>query len=208
MKDLDELSNLIKHRRHECKFEDISLIVEDGVFTPNPKITYTPWMIIENFPDLEDKRVADIGTGTGIIAITAVKRGAREVVATDIDDTAIANAKLNVRNNNVESKVTVMKTDLFEGIDGKFDYVFANLPMKSDVWEKEGVSVSSTTQRFIESIKPKLNEGGEIYIPWGSFAEKERESLEHLLKQNGLTFELQRKELLGHTWYLYKIQQA
>lgn len=206
MKDLDEWSDLINHKRHELTFDDISLIVEDGVFTPNPKITYTPWMIIENLPDLNSKKIADVGTGTGIIAITASKRGAKEVIATDIDDKAIANAKLNVRNNNVENKVTVLKADLLDGIDEKFDYIFANLPMKSDVWGEKGVTVSSITQRFVESVKPKLNNGGEIYIPWGSFAEEERGALENLLKQNGLTFELHKKELLGYTWYLYKVK--
>lgn len=199
-------SRLIKHERHTLTFGDVSIIVEDGVFTPNPKITQTPWMVIENFPDLKEKRVADVGTGSGIIAIMAVKQGAGQVVATDIEDKAIENAKENVIRNNVSDKVKVIKTDLLEGVDGTFDYIFANIPMKKGVWDKEGISVTSTPQQFIESAKSKLNQGGEIYIPWGSFAEETRVDLESVLKKNGLKFNLSIKELLGYTWYLYKIK--
>ena len=49
--------------------------------------------------------VLDIGTGSGILAITALERGARSAIATDINPTAVENARLNARLRNLESKL-------------------------------------------------------------------------------------------------------
>jgi hypothetical protein len=52
-----------------------------------------------------------------------------------------------------------------------------------------------------------LKSNGELYIPWGSFAEKERSQLEKLLFKSGFSFTVQTKEAIGYTWYLYKIKK-
>ena len=55
--------------------------------------------------DLTGKTVLDHGTGTGVLAIFAKKRGAKQVVAVDIDDLSVANAKENAALNEVEIEV-------------------------------------------------------------------------------------------------------
>lgn len=205
--DADPWARLINHERHELKFGDISVVVEDQVFTPDPEITYSTSMILENLPSLERKRVIDIGTGTGVIAITAAKHGADEVIANDIADSAVENARENIARNKVGDTVKVVKTNLLENIDGTFDYIFANIPILDEVWDPRGIEVKSTVQKLLESAQSRLNHGGKIYIPWGSFAEAERSSFESQIVQNGYTFELKSKEALGFTWYLYVLSR-
>jgi ribosomal protein L11 methyltransferase len=51
--------------------------------------------------DLKDKHVIDAGTGTGILAIMAIKRGAASVFAYDIDEWSVENTKDNLLLNHV-----------------------------------------------------------------------------------------------------------
>jgi release factor glutamine methyltransferase len=74
-------------------------------------------------------RVADVGTGSGAIAI-AVAAGLPgvRVWATDIDPAAVALARANVRRHELESRVVVRQGDLLDPIPGDFDLIAANLP--------------------------------------------------------------------------------
>ncbi len=69
-------------------------------------------------------RVADVGTGSAILAIACAKRGARDVVAVDIDEVAIREAKENVTRNVVAVALGVGSA---ADLDGTFDVVLANI---------------------------------------------------------------------------------
>jgi len=99
-----------------------------------------------------------------------------------------------------------VKANLLEGVEGKFDYIFANIPILDEVWGEEGV-VESTVQKLLSTAEGKLNQGGKIYIPWGSFAEDDRKELEKMVVDKGYRFGLHTKEALGHRWYLYVLSQ-
>ena len=80
---------------------------------------------------LEDKMspgdsVLDIGTGSGILAVCASKLGAEAVTATDIDPVAVRVAKENVLENGCRN-VSCMVSDLLGAVDGKYDFVCANI---------------------------------------------------------------------------------
>ena len=51
------------------------------------------------------KKIYDFGTGTGILSILAHQLGASEIIATDVDDWCIENAKKNFKLNNCSGKV-------------------------------------------------------------------------------------------------------
>jgi ribosomal protein L11 methyltransferase len=55
--------------------------------------------------------VADLGSGSGVLAIAAAKLGATQVAAIEIDPDAIGNAEENVARNRVEDRVTVIEGD-------------------------------------------------------------------------------------------------
>jgi ribosomal protein L11 methyltransferase len=71
--------------------------------------------------------VADVGTGSGILAIAAAKLGAGRLVATDTDPLAIAVARDNASRNGVEGAIEFQVTDLLTGIDGPFALLIANI---------------------------------------------------------------------------------
>jgi len=70
--------------------------------------------------------VLDVGTGSGILAITAAKLGARRVVAIDNDPVAVAVAAENVGRNGVDAVVETSE-DLIDTVEGTFDVVVANI---------------------------------------------------------------------------------
>ncbi len=75
--------------------------------------------------NLKGKKVLDVGTGSGILAILAKKLGAKRVVAVDNDPLAVEIAKENAANNFVEIDVKV--SDLLSDVDGTFDIIVANI---------------------------------------------------------------------------------
>ena len=79
-------------------------------------------------PGLSAPRVLDIGTGTGILAITAVKLGAPAVLAIDVDPDAITAARLNAEKNGCADRVTLTLGGP-EAVSGRepFHLVLANL---------------------------------------------------------------------------------
>ena len=74
-------------------------------------------------------RVLDCGTGTGILAIVALKGGAREAVGYDIDEWSTDNARHNAALNGVDSRFTVLLGDVsvLRNVEGTFDVVLANI---------------------------------------------------------------------------------
>lgn len=77
---------------------------------------------MEQFPDF--KTVADIGTGSGILAIIAKKMGAEYVYGCDNDPDVIDVAKENAQKNNVEC---IFEYSTADKITEKFDFVCANI---------------------------------------------------------------------------------
>lgn len=73
------------------------------------------------------KRVLDIGTGTGVLAIVAALRGAAATIAFDNNEWAVANTIENVALNGVANQIDVRQCELEEIADGEFDIILANL---------------------------------------------------------------------------------
>jgi len=71
-------------------------------------------------------RVLDIGTGSGVLTIAAIKLGIENGVGLDIDPCAVAEACHNVRLNGLAGRIEISDRGL-EGIDGAFSLVVANL---------------------------------------------------------------------------------
>ena len=73
--------------------------------------------------------VLDLGTGSGILAIAAVKLGAAQVVALDIDPLAVRAARQNFRRVGVQRQVTLAQGTVPHALaqDGRFDLAVANI---------------------------------------------------------------------------------
>ena len=75
--------------------------------------------------NVENKTVIDTGCGSGILGIAALKKGAKEVLFRDIDESALNNLRENIRLNGVYGKVEC--ASLLEGINAPVDIVLANI---------------------------------------------------------------------------------
>lgn len=78
---------------------------------------------------LKDKKLLDAGCGTGILSIVALKLGAKNVTAYDIDEWSSDNTKHNAIINQVDEQLNVLCGDasLLDSITERFDYVVANI---------------------------------------------------------------------------------
>jgi len=73
------------------------------------------------------EKVLDAGSGTGILAITAVKLGAIKAVAFDVDEWCYINGKENAVLNSVGDKIDFILGDISDVRENNFDLVLANI---------------------------------------------------------------------------------
>ena len=75
--------------------------------------------------DIADKTLLDFGCGSGILAIAALKLGAKSVTAVDIDLQAITATRQNALSNDVADRLeTTVQSDQ---LDDQFDFIVANI---------------------------------------------------------------------------------
>ena len=75
--------------------------------------------------------IADIGTGSGILTIAAIKLGAKQVDAIEIDSTAIPVAAANFQANGVASQVCLSQGDGLKGIENRYHLIIGNILTKA-----------------------------------------------------------------------------
>jgi len=80
--------------------------------------------------DIEEKIIADLGAGTGILSVGACLLGAKKVYAVEIDEKALMIAKENAKNLNLEGCVELILSDV-RFFDKKIDTVVMNPPFGS-----------------------------------------------------------------------------
>lgn len=76
-------------------------------------------------------QVADIGTGSGILTIAAIKLGAEHVDAIELDPTAIPVAAANFQINDVTPQVRLSQGDGLKGVESKYHLIIGNILTKA-----------------------------------------------------------------------------
>ena len=76
-------------------------------------------------------RIADIGTGSGILTIAAIKLGAEHVDAIEIDGTALPVAAANFQLNRVASQVCLSQGDGLKEVESKYHLIVGNILTKA-----------------------------------------------------------------------------
>jgi release factor glutamine methyltransferase len=115
------------------EFMALDFEVTPAVLVPNPDTELLVQLAVAWARDTgRPLRVADVGTGSGCIAIAIAHYApAVEVWASDVSEEALAVAARNVAKHSLEKRVHLSCGDLMEPLPGKFDLVCANLPYLS-----------------------------------------------------------------------------
>src|SRR6266567_4812815 len=139
------------------EFWGMDLIVTPAVLIPRPETEHLIETVLtlaaengsstNDRPFSKDLRIADIGTGSGCIALALAKEFPHaEVHATDISTAALEVARANAARHQLEHRVQFHETDLLAGMDpGAFDFVVSNPPY---VGESEEDHVQLEVRKF------------------------------------------------------------
>lgn len=124
--------------------------------------------------DLSGKTVLDHGTGTGVLSIFAKRLGAKQVIAVDIDDKSVENAKENAALNGVEIDVRLGSSLPFreESEVGSFDLILANI--------HRNILLAN-----MESYAANMRVGGELWL--SGFYADDCPVLQEAAENHGLT---------------------
>lgn len=106
------------------------LRVRPTVFHPRYFITSQFFAAFIGGLDLAGKRVADVGTGSGILALAAARAGARTVIALDVNPAAAVTAAENARLNGFDGRVVGVGSNLLSTIPAAplFDVILSSPP--------------------------------------------------------------------------------
>lgn len=120
------------------------------------------------------ERVIDVGTGSGILAIGASLLGAGEVLAIDIDPTAVKVAKENIEHNGLQDKITAVEGNLLDKVDASCEICVANI-------------IADVIIMFAQPLTEHIVPGG-TFICSGIIKEREGEVVDAL---NAAKYEIQ-----------------
>ena len=125
------------------------------------------------------EEIIDVGTGSGILAIGAVKLGAKHVLALDLDPVAVQSAEENSRLNGLERDITVYESDLLSILDKQDNALGVSMPVDVVVAN----ILAEVILLFVGDVYQGLKPGG-LYIASGIWKNKE-EIVEKALKEAG-----------------------
>ena len=148
------------------------LVVRPTVFHPRYFLTSKFFAHFIGNLDLTGKRVADVGTGSGILALAAARAGASSVVAIDVNPNAADAAAENARGNGRGGHVTAVASNLLSAIAPAplFDVIISSPPsfpgeprdLADRAWHA-GVGYRDILQLFGQA-RERLMPGGRVYL--------------------------------------------
>lgn len=174
--------------------EEIRIHPHYGVFSP-VRGEYIELLLNAPLPALLHKHslAFDIGTGTGVLSVVLAARGVDKIIATDLDDRAIACAQENIHHLELDPYIQVMKADLFP--NGQAGLIVCNPPwlparpsssLEHAVYDPD----SQMLKGFLAGLKAHLLPDGEGWLILSDLAEylglRTREQLLSWIDEAGL----------------------
>jgi release factor glutamine methyltransferase len=108
-------------------------LVTASVLVPRPETEFIVEEALTLLRSVKAPRIADIGTGSGILAVTlAAEVPGATVTATDVSSDALTVARQNAARQGVATQITFVKTSYLDDVQGMFDLIVANPPYVRD----------------------------------------------------------------------------
>ncbi|MER5479752.1 class I SAM-dependent methyltransferase [Streptomyces sp. NPDC002734] len=144
----------------------------------------------------------EMGCGTGVVAVTAALAGYEEVVATDINAQAVANAALNARRHGVDDRVLTVHSDLFRELPAgqRFDTIVWSSPyVRAPEGYRFGVDLErayvdpgyAAHRRYLAEAPHRVTDGGRALLHFSSRGDME--GLHRIADETGRRLEVHRK---------------
>ena len=139
------------------KFLDYDFVFKscDDVFSKD-QVDYGTFVLLKTIAKKVqfDGRILDIGCGYGPIGITLSKLNPNaKITMCDINKTAVELSKENIKKNNILNVEKVIESNAYQNIDGTFDFIISNPPIKAG----KDVLLAIVLGSF-----EKLNKGGSL----------------------------------------------
>jgi release factor glutamine methyltransferase len=142
-------------------------IVMEDVYRPGED----SYLLARHVLRLVHGEVLDMGTGSGVQAVeAAVKPEVSRVVAVDVSPAALEEARRRAESGSVLGKIEFIQSDLFENVEGVFDWIVFNppyLPSEGDADEASwagGETGAETVRRFLHEARSHLKKRGSILM--------------------------------------------
>jgi release factor glutamine methyltransferase len=192
---------------HKVSISGNTYIITRDVF--NPRFYGTSEFMAGKMNVKPEDDVLDVGTGSGIQAITA-GRIARKVVAVDINPEAVRCAAENVKRHGL-SNISVFQGDLFTPFDKheKFDVILFTPPYFNG---KPETALDHSlydpgkklAKRFFREARNFLKPGGNVQMVYSSMAEPER--VLDIAEESGWQYSIiAERKMSFETFYIYKL---
>ena len=200
----------------KIKFLNCRIDFSKKVFEPRIETEY--WLE-KAMKEIKGKNlnVLDIFSGSGCIGIAVLKNlGNSQVDFVDVDENALDEIKINLKNNEIPSKrYRIIKSDLFENLESeKYDVIFANPPyvaerrmgeVDKDVLEQEprialfsGKEGLNHIDKFLKKAKNYLTNDGLIYF---EFDPKQKGAIREILEREGYhSFQFRKDQFGKYRW--------
>ena len=174
--------------------EEVRIHPHYGVFSP-VRSEYINLVLKAPLPDAikQSSTAFDIGTGTGVLAVVLALRGIQKIVATDLNDRAIACANENIDHLGLHSQIEIHKANLFP--EAKAALIVCNPPwlparpsslLEHAVYDPD----SQMLKGFLSELKSHLLPNGEGWLILSDLAEylglRSRQELLNWIEQAGL----------------------
>ncbi len=159
---------------------------------------------------LDGCRVLDMGTGSGVIGVTAALQGA-QVVAVDINPAAARLAASNALDHGARARVQVICSDLFAALAGipKFDWIIFNPPFFPRAAEQDSEIAFNAgndyevIQRFLQQAKKFLVPAGKILLILSSDMDLAR--IQSMIER--CQFQIVHNEIKSHLFEIFHLVQ-
>ena len=155
-KDDPNLASNIKTITYEVNGLTMNLFTDNGVFSKGKVDEGSLAFLKVILPlDLGDN-ILDLGCGYGTIGLTlAVAKKEARVTLADINTRALTLCRKNADAYNLSQRVTILQSDIYTKIEGKYDSIVINPPIRAG---------KSVTYKMYEEAKQYLIDGGSLLI--------------------------------------------
>ena len=150
------LASNIKTINYEVNGVSMQLFTDNGVFSKNKVDEGSLAFLKVLLPLNLGNNILDLGCGYGTLGLTlAVYNKDARVTLADINSRALALCRRNAELNNVSQRVTILQSDIYTKIEGKYDSIVINPPIRAG---------KSVTYKMYEEAKQYLIDGGSLLI--------------------------------------------